>query len=544
VIEGSARDRDDDPVEPPSAEHPRYTATHLAIGAPDAAPPPPRSRASSLTWRITAVLLVAMGLTAALHHHTIESHRHEHMRLRTEARLRLSVGMLARRLGLGDADELAWPAGMAGLEGPPMHFGPSPPRPGPRPDAWMGKRGPRGFRPPPGPPGPPGPGRRRPPNFLVFDLDGEEIFRPFGEPWDRGVLAEAIRHLPEHGAVWILRSEGDTTAFARFGSDPEALVLGVRHELRPAPPGAPLAAYLQGSFLAILGATLLAILAVRMLTRRLEVLERGVARVARGELDVELDPGPLDEIGTLIRNFNEMTRALRIAQDELASQDASRRELLADVSHELRTPLTGLLCQLEGLAEQSGELPPHLVVDLEAALVEAQAVRQRVEDLLLLAREDLDELPLEPEPTNLQRMVQRLVDALRPGLEARRLSLTTEFHEEIVEVPVDSDRIGQVVRNLVSNAAQALGDAGRITVRVRPRDGGALLEVEDDGPGVPLEEQATIFERFQRGEGRTGAGTGLGLAIVKRLVERHGGTVELVSTPGEGARFEVWLPGD
>ena len=528
----------------------RFTATHLAIGAPDAPPAQPPSRTHSLTWRITAVLLLAMGLTAALHHRTIEGHRREQMRLRAESRLRFSVSMLARRLELGDPDQLTWPEQMAGLDHPRMGFGRPPPPPpeereGPDRGAWMSRRphGPfRGGRPRGSPRG--GPPHRQPPmTFLVLDTTGAEIFNPAGHTWEGPPLAEALPHLATDGATWLHRDRDSSTLFARFGSDADALVLATRHEMRGGEPSAPLAAYLQGSFLAILAATFLAVFAVRLLTRRLEVLERGVARVARGVLEVELDPGPPDEIGTLIRNFNDMTRALRIAQDELASQDTARRELLADVSHELRTPLTGLLCQLEGLAEQSGELPQDLVVDLESALMEAQAVRQRVEDLLLLARGDLDELPLEPRPTNLQRLLQRLVDALRPGLEARGIQLTTRFHEEIVEVPVDADRIGQVVRNLVANAAQALERDGTITVRVSPEDGGALLEVEDDGPGIPLDEQATIFERFQRGDGHRGAGTGLGLAIVKRLVERHGGTVGLESTPGEGARFRVRLPG-
>lgn len=237
-----------------------------------------------------------------------------------------------------------------------------------------------------------------------------------------------------------------------------------------------------------------------------------------------------------------MATALVRARRELARQEQARKELLADVAHELKTPLSGLLLQLELLA--ASPLDEQQARKVRAARDEGRALDQRMRDLLVLARDDLDKLVLSPHPTNLQRLLGDLCRTMRETLEPQDVVLETDFVPEILRVLVDPHRCDQIVRNLVSNAAQAMAtNGGKVTVRVRPAEGHKVaIEVIDDGPGIPLEEQATLFERFQRGEGRRGAGTGLGLAIVKRLAERHGGSVSVQSTPGLGATFRVLLP--
>lgn len=254
--------------------------------------------------------------------------------------------------------------------------------------------------------------------------------------------------------------------------------------------------------------------------------------------------GPLGGAAMLVLSLFTLglATALVRARRELARQEQARKELLADVAHELKTPLSGLLLQLELLA--SNPLSEEQKRKVLVARNEGRALDQRMRDLLVLARDDLDKLVLSPHPTNLQRLLGDLCNTLRETLEPRSVQLETDFVPEILRVLVDPHRCDQIVRNLVGNAAEAMGtNGGKVVVRVRPADGFQVaIEVEDDGPGIPPQEQATLFERFQRGEGRRGAGTGLGLAIVKRLAERHGGSVSLRSTVGLGSTFRVLLP--
>ena len=242
------------------------------------------------------------------------------------------------------------------------------------------------------------------------------------------------------------------------------------------------------------------------------------------------DPPADDEIGRLARTMNRMLARLERAQ-------ARQRRLVSDASHELRSPVAAIRQH----AEVALAHPDRTTVGELAGTVLAEDLRlQRLaEDLLLLTRADEHTLALRRRPLDLDDLVLTEARRLRGGTGLR--VDTTAVSAGRVEG--DGAALRRVVRNLADNAARHA--AGRLAFSVAERDGTVLLEVEDDGPGIPVADRERVFERFVRldhARARDDGGSGLGLAIVAEVVAAHGGTVAIDAGSLGGARVEVTLP--
>jgi signal transduction histidine kinase len=242
------------------------------------------------------------------------------------------------------------------------------------------------------------------------------------------------------------------------------------------------------------------------------------------------DPPADDEIGRLARTMNRMLARLEQAQ-------ARQRRLVSDASHELRSPVAAIRQH----AEVALAHPGRTTVGELAGTVLAEDLRlQRLtEDLLLLTRADEHTLALRRRPVDLDDLVLaeagRLRGATRLRVDASAVSAG--------RVEGDGAALRRMVRNLADNAARHA--AGRLAFAVAERDGIVLLEVEDDGPGIPAADRERVFERFVRlddARARDDGGSGLGLAIVAEVVAAHGGTVAIDVSSLGGARVEVTLP--
>jgi signal transduction histidine kinase len=231
--------------------------------------------------------------------------------------------------------------------------------------------------------------------------------------------------------------------------------------------------------------------------------------------------------------------------DLVARVDAvltAQRQLLADTSHELRTPLTTVRGNLD-LLERELPLAERAEV-LAETREEVDRMARLVRDLLLLAESGSGSLQLERVPLRLDLLTREVVGRVA-GDDERRVAIEAEP----VMVYGDDERLRQVVGNLVQNALRHASDsAGAVTVSVRRRPPLALLEVEDDGPGIPPEALQRVFDRFyrvDRGRSRAHGGSGLGLAIVRHVAEEHGGRAWATNrTDAPGARFSVELPAE
>ncbi|WP_127554089.1 SpoIIE family protein phosphatase [Actinoplanes sp. OR16] len=228
---------------------------------------------------------------------------------------------------------------------------------------------------------------------------------------------------------------------------------------------------------------------------------------------------------------------------ELAALDKAKTDFFSNVSHEFRTPLTLILGPLEDLLK-SPELTPAVAERLDPVHRNALRLLRLVNTVLDFSRLESGRMNAVYRPTDLAGFTARLAGTFRAATERAGLDLVVDASPLPEPVHVDHELWEKIVFNLLSNAVK-FTRVGRVEVRVSARAGNALLSVRDTGIGVPETEQALLFDRFHRVTGawsRSHEGTGIGLALVRELAELHGGSVGLISRPGEGSEFTVRIP--
>jgi two-component system, OmpR family, sensor kinase len=254
-------------------------------------------------------------------------------------------------------------------------------------------------------------------------------------------------------------------------------------------------------------------------------------------------PKAEDEVGELANTLEEMLRALDGARAEREEAMQRQREFVADASHELRTPLTSVLANLELLQASLGganQAEDREIVD--SALRSSRRMGRLVGDLLLLARADAGRMA----PHRLVDLAEIAGDAAAeaaPLMGDRELVLE---NDRPLRVDGSRDELHRLVLNLLDNAIRHTPRGSCVELRLREEAGCAVVEVGDDGPGIPPEMREEVFERFVRGQGPAdtarGTGTGLGLAIVSAVAASHGGRVEVGESPAGGALFSARIP--
>lgn len=240
-----------------------------------------------------------------------------------------------------------------------------------------------------------------------------------------------------------------------------------------------------------------------------------------------------------------LLESAQAARAEADTANTVKDEFLATVSHELRTPLTSILGWSNLLA--SGNLDEQgSKRAIETILRNARAQTQLIDDLLDISRIITGKLRLDVRPVELARMIEAVVDGVRPAAEARNIHLQTELDPLICAVSVDPDRIQQIISNLLSNAIKFTPEGGRVEVRLERLHSDAEITISDTGQGIDPELLLHIFDRFRQADSsitRRHGGLGLGLSIVRQLVEMHGGTVTAESPgAGEGTVLKVIFP--
>lgn len=282
---------------------------------------------------------------------------------------------------------------------------------------------------------------------------------------------------------------------------------------------------------------------VRLGLRPLDDLEGAARRIAAGDFTARARQESLGgEVGSLARTFNGMAEQVDDAFAAKTRSEDQLRTFLADASHELRTPLTTIRAYSELI--RTGAVPAEPSTRESAARIESEAMRMSalVEDLLLLAR--LDQRPeLQIEGVDLDRLVDETVRTLRATAPDHELSTVRSARS--LHVQGDREALRRAISNLVRNATVHTPAGTRIRVSAEAQEGGVAVVVNDDGPGMPAEVAAQVFERFYTpapGRARAAGGSGLGLAIVQSIARAHGGHCEVETSPGRGARFTLLLP--
>ena len=253
-----------------------------------------------------------------------------------------------------------------------------------------------------------------------------------------------------------------------------------------------------------------------------------------------------DEIQQLSSTFKEMAQRIESQMDKLKKADSLRRELVANVSHDLRTPLATLQGYIETLLLKDRHLTVTERKDyLKIAIKHCDRLSKLVEELFELAKLDAQETKLLREAFNLSELVQDVVQKFQLKAQEKDIDIITNLGNELPFAMADIQLIERVLENLIENAMRHTPVGGSIRVVLTPGRQGIEIGVSDNGSGISPEELPHIFDRFYQLDKSRNSGqglAGLGLAICKRVLELHGRSINVDSSPGSGTTFTFNLP--
>ncbi len=287
----------------------------------------------------------------------------------------------------------------------------------------------------------------------------------------------------------------------------------------------------------------------------IEKLSVGVEKIEAGDLDHVVAVSGTDELGRLGDSFNRMARILNMKISELQSMnvelarlDSIKDEFLANTSHELRTPINGIIGISESLMDgAAGKLNETALHNLSMIATSGRRLFHLINDILDLSRLKNTDITLNRKPVDIHTVMEVAVTILAPLAKIKNLEIRNNIAPGLHIIHGDEDRLQQIFLNLLDNALK-FTDEGIITLDASASGGEAsfvLVSVRDTGIGIPRDRQERIFDSFVQADGsisRTHGGTGLGLAITRKLVELHGGTVNVKSEPDRGSVFTVAIP--
>jgi two-component system sensor histidine kinase GlrK len=294
----------------------------------------------------------------------------------------------------------------------------------------------------------------------------------------------------------------------------------------------------------ITGASLIFVISLsffitRSITRPVSILKRKTREIAQGKFEGDLHISSPPEIAELASAFNSMSQ-------KLEDLDRMKSDFFSSMSHELRTPLAsikeGAALLLDGVGGVVTDKQRKLLTILTE---ESERLIGLVNSLLDLSKMEAGMMVYDFEPASLAPLINRAMMEIGPLVEAKRIRVEAKVDKEFPVIRIDSEKVLQALRNLIGNAVKFTPDGGQVTVSARQRDGAIEVSVADTGPGIPAENLAAIFDKFQQAAAANSyriKGTGLGLAIVKHVITSHGGKVWAESQAGQGSTFIFVLP--
>jgi signal transduction histidine kinase len=258
--------------------------------------------------------------------------------------------------------------------------------------------------------------------------------------------------------------------------------------------------------------------------------------IAKGHYQERLEIKSRDELAELVHSFNQMAAALE-------HTEALRHALMADVTHELKTPLASIKGYMEGL--QDGVIPANAET-FQLVHREASRLQRLVQDLQELSRVEAGQIAIHPQNSDPRLLVEAAIERMRPQFMEKDIALRADLPASLPAVQVDTDRIGQVLTNLLGNALQNTPVGGKVDISAAQSEDGLQFAVADNGIGIAPENLERIFQRFYRvdkSRARSSGGSGIGLTICRFLVEAHHGRIWAESPgAGKGSTFYFTLP--
>lgn len=295
-----------------------------------------------------------------------------------------------------------------------------------------------------------------------------------------------------------------------------------------------------------LAVLLFSLFMARHLTRPLVSLTQAAEAVKAGNYDQRVEqPRSEDEVGKLALTFNAMADKIAADLNELREQEKLRRDLIANIAHDLLTPLTAIQGYSEAIADDVITSSEQRHESAQLIGREVQRLRRLVSDMQNMTSLEAGRAPLEMAPLNLHDLVEETLAVIAPECEQAEIALVNTIAPATPAALADSDRITQVLLNLLDNARRHTPPGGQITLGANVEPTRLLVWISDTGVGIDQKELPHIFERFyrvDRSRNASSGGSGLGLAIIKAIITAHGGSVWAQSTPGQGTTVFFTLP--
>jgi signal transduction histidine kinase len=280
---------------------------------------------------------------------------------------------------------------------------------------------------------------------------------------------------------------------------------------------------------------LVAIWQSRTIVKPLHQMADAANRLAKGDYNQRVAVTRNDELGDVATAFNQMA-------SDLAQQEDIRRQMMADVAHELRTPLSILRIDLESMEDGLMDTNPENIRNLQS---EVTYLSNLVEDLRMLSMADAGDLKVEKSRIELNSLAREMVERQQNAARERKISLKANYANQEIFVMGDSQRLSQVMVNLLSNAIQHTPSGHEIITQIELDGQTAIVSVINTGSWILRDDLTRIFDRFYRVEqsrNRDHGGSGLGLSIARSLVEAHGGRIWADSVEGKSTTFKFSLP--
>jgi len=281
------------------------------------------------------------------------------------------------------------------------------------------------------------------------------------------------------------------------------------------------------------------------LANNIQTLQQAAQAVANGRLEARVPVQGRDEMAALAGTFNEMARQLETAAHKQQELEQLRRDLIAWVGHDLRTPLSSIRAIVEALADGVVEDPQTVTRYLHTAQRDIRALSALIDDLFEMAQLDAGGIPLERQPGSLADLISDTLESFSALAKQRNIILSGEVVGNIDPVNIDTQKMGRVLANLLSNALRHTTAGGEVSLRAAAADEEITITVSDTGDGIDPADLPHIFEQFYRGEksrSRATGGSGLGLAIARQIVTAHGGQITAESEPEQGTTIRITLP--
>lgn len=295
----------------------------------------------------------------------------------------------------------------------------------------------------------------------------------------------------------------------------------------------------------IILAALLSLIFSRIISRPLVKMNKVALEMASGNYQHRVDIRSNDEIGLLADSLNTLSSRLQEKITQLEAQEQIRREFVTNVAHEIKTPLAIMQgfteTMLDGLVKDERERETYLGNILD----EINRLKRLVNEILDLKRMEEGHFDYDKEPCDLKVLIDRVLGKLNQLIEQKGINLELNLEKRLPHVTCNSDRMERVFINLIDNAVRHTPEGGKISIHVTSKVNQVHIRIRDTGVGISPEDLPMIWERFYKADksrSRIQGGTGLGLAIVKRIVEAHGGQINVESKLNEGTFFNIVLP--